>query len=477
MRRELVILFLLIAAGIGLLGCAGRQHAEVQTATVPAKSIERHIEVERLVEGSQAEKLGIQPGDVIVKYNGKKIETGSDLQAAIGALASSEAKLVVRRGSELIEMTVKPGKIGVYMRTVGKINKMPDAKIIEGIEPLTYESGEVISFIGCIRRVLAHYGEQHNYMYLMGISGTAFRIHFWGGWCPSSADPGCGFNCSAALLRALGRKSEEYFMNTQFKEMPGALDETQMRQKIIEGIDKGVPVIAIDIVQVPEWGIITGYQNNKQDFFCRSYFDDGMEDYNIAEKTPWIAMTIGEKGEALSGEEAVRQSLAIAQKVGRTEKFDNYYSGTAALETWIAALENEASYATAAPGEPTSNAPDSCGANAWIYETFQANRAVAAEFMRTYAGVFGKVSNAALELAGIYENQAKLLEAGAENVVSPYMGDGRQWTQELRNKEAATLKEVLKLEHEALDLIETIMEVCEIEPYKDVTKPKEETTP
>ena len=86
------------------------------------------------------------------------------------------------------------------------------------------------------------------------------------------------------------------------------------------------------------------------------------------------------------------------------------------------------------------------------------------------------MNNAVLELAGIYEKQAKLLEAGAENIVSPYMGDAREWTQELRNKEAATLKDALKLEHEALDLIETIMELCEIQPYKDVAKPKEETT-
>ncbi len=476
MRSRLVVLMLSVAFAIGLCGCAGMHHEEAQVVKVPAKSIERHIEVEKLVVGSQAEGLGILPGDVILEYDGAEIETVSDLKKAIAAATAPEVKLVVRRGDKVIEMTAKPGKIGVYLRTVAKVHRMPDAKIIEGIEPLSWDSGEIISFIGCVRRVLAHYGEQHNYMYLMGISGAAFRIHFWGGWCPSSADPGCGFNCSAALLRALGRKSEEHFMKTQFHEMPGALDAEQMKQKITESIGKGVPVVAIDIVHVPEWGIITGYQNNKQDFLCRSYFDYGMEDYNIAEKTPWIALTIGEKGEALSGEEAVRQSLALAHHVGVTEKFDNYFSGTAALKAWIAALENEASFATVALAE-TKPEEDPCGANAWIYETFRASKPVAAEFVRTYAGVFGQMNNAALELASIYDEQAKLLEAGTESVVFPYMGDAKEWTQELRNKQAATLKEVLKLEREALELIETIMEVCEIEPYKEPDKPQEEPAP
>jgi len=465
MRKKLTILLILSVVAIGLCGCAGMHHDEAQTTQVPAKSNERHVEIERLVEGSQAEELGILPGDVIAKYDGKSIETMSDLQTAIGAATTPEVELIIKREDEVIEIKAKSGKLGVFLKAVAKVNRMPDAKIIEGIEPLSWESEEMISFIACVRRVLAHYGEQHNYMYLMGISGMAFRIHFFDGWCPSSPDPGCGFNCSEVLLRTLGRESEEYFAESPFEKMPGALTKTEMRQKIIEGIERGAPVIAIDIVQVPEWGIITGYQNSKQDFFCRSYFDFGMDDYNIAEKTPWIAITIGEKGESLSGEEAVRQSLAIAQMVGRTEKFENYFSGTAGLEAWIAALENEASFATIALAEARPEDVPTL-ANAWIYGTFRADRSVAAEFLRTYAGVFGKMQSATQELACIYDKQVELLKAGAEHVVCPYMGDRREWTQELRDKEAAVLKEVLTLEREALELIETIMEVCEIEPYK-----------
>ena len=190
------------------------------------------------------------------------------------------------------------------------------------------------------------------------------------------------------MLRALGRASEVYEGKTEFHKPPDALDEQQIREKIIQAIDNGRPVIAIDVVHVPEWGIITGYQNNKQDFFCRSYFDGEMEDYNIAEKVPWVIQTISEKGDALSDVEAVRQSIAIAHHVGVTEKFDNYYSGLSALDYWIAELENEASFATIS----TEAAGERGGANAWIYERFQSDRAVAAEFLKTYAGAFGKIA-------------------------------------------------------------------------------------
>ncbi len=464
MRRGLLVLLALIVIAGALCACAGKHIQQAQLSGTEAKSVEREIHVERLVEGSQAQRLGIAPGDVIVEYDGKRVETPVDLKEAIAVASRPEIKLIIRRGEKLIDMTVQPGKLGIYLKMIALVHRMPDAKVIEGIEPLSWESGEMISFVASVRRVLAHYGEQYDYKYLMGISGTAFRIQFFDGWCPSSPDPGCGFSCADVLLRTLGRRSENYFMKTAFQNVPNGLDEEQMRQKIIESINKGLPVVAIDIVNVPEWGIITGYQNNKQDFFCRSYFDYGMTDYNIAEKTPWIAMTIGEKGESLSGEAAVRQSLAVANKVGTTEKFDGYFAGPAALKAWIAALENEASFATISAKTPTED--DRCSTNAWIYETFEANRAVASDFLKTYAGVFGKMRDATLRLAGIYDKQVALLRAGKENVVSPFTGDMRPWTQELRDKEAATLKAVLTLENEAIGLIGTIVEVCEIPPYK-----------
>ena len=80
-------------------------------------------------------------------------------------------------------------------------------------------------------------------------------------------------------------------------------------------------------------------------------------------------------------------------------------------------------------------------------------------------------------IVNVRVDSVELLKGGSEHIVCPYMGDSREWTRELRNKEAAVLKEVLTLEREALELIETIMEVCEIEPYKAPDRPREARAP
>ncbi|MBN1592596.1 MAG: PDZ domain-containing protein, partial [Candidatus Coatesbacteria bacterium] len=363
-----VAVLLTFVMAIGLWGCAGKHHEESQAMELPKKSIERYIEVSSVAEGTQAEAIGIQAGDILLKYDGKELGTISDLHEAIKAATGDDVIIVVKRDGNPISLSAKPGKIGVMLKTVAEVHRMPDAKIIEGIDPLSWESEETISYIACVRRVLAHYGEQYEYMYLMGISGAAFRLHFFGGWCSSSPDPTCGFDCSKAVYEALGRKTEHHFMNHDNFEMPDALTEPEMRQKITEAIDRDIPVIAIDIVQIPEWGIITGYQNDKQDLFCRSYFDPEMEDYNVVEKMPWVTVMIGEKGEALSGEEAVKQSLAIAQYLGRAEKFDQYYSGIAGFEQWIASLEEMSAPMEAAAPRSMDDIMNAMQANAWIYE-------------------------------------------------------------------------------------------------------------
>jgi len=449
-----------------LWGCAGNQVQETTAVTAPPKSIERYIEVEQLVPRSQADSKGLKPGDVILMYDGKPIESLFDLHTAIEAAGGkADIGLVIRRGEEKIDITLAPGRIGVSLKTVTKVHRMPDAKIIEGIEPLSMESNELSSFIACARRVLAHFGEQHNYNYLMGISGSAFRLQVHEQLCPSSPDPGVGLNCTKPLLKALGREVEWFEMIGENSVDPKALTEDEMRQQIIKSIDRGLPVIGIDIVYVPEWGIITGYQNGKRDFFCRSCFDGEMNDYNIAEKTPWVAAVLGEKSESLSGEEAVRQSLAIAYKAGTTKKFDTYYSGPSALEHWIDFLGNEASIASIS----TQEHDNILLGNHWIYQRFIADRGEAVKFLRTYAGVFGCMRESVLRLADIYAQQVELLKEGEENIPSPFTGNYEAWTQEMRNKQAEVLKKVLPLEHKAIALIEVIMEGLGIEPYQDAS--------
>jgi len=73
---------------------------------------------------SQAKTLGVEPGDVIVSYNGEKIMTQAALRKQIKAARDAgveEIPMVLRRGEETIEIQLKPGKIGI--RSAEKYNE------------------------------------------------------------------------------------------------------------------------------------------------------------------------------------------------------------------------------------------------------------------------------------------------------------------------------------------------------------------
>ena len=457
-RLAAIVAVAIVASG---LGCAVRHSEPIEE---PPVSVQRQVVVTSVVPGSQAESLGIVPGDVILSYNGKKVTTEWGLTLAIQKLGKRpSASLVVLRDGKQLNFTVKPGKLGVVVTTRSKINRLADARTIDGIAPLSWQTGEMCSWVASVRRVLAHLGEQYDYKYLMGISGCAFRIQFFQSWCPSSPDPTCGFRCDQMLFSALGRDYNYYLLAGKGHEEPDTLSRDQLAEKIVKSIDAGIPVVAIDIVKVPEWGIITGYQNHKKDFFCRSYFDH-TEGYNIAEKFPWSILIIGKKGEALSGEEAVRRSIAIAEKMYRTERVGMYFCGPRAIREWILALKDQESFETLAPQDFQMR----CLANSWIYQRFYSDRFTASDFLNDYAGAFGGMRPVVLQLAKLYHDEAAKLLQNESLVPSPYGPQPQpQWTPQLREDEAQVLEAVLEMELKAQELIEQIMQGCGIEALPD----------
>ena len=117
-------------------------------------------------------------------------------------------------------------------------------------------------------------------------------------------------------------------------------------------INKNQPVLAIDLVEVPEWGIITGFK--RSDLYCRTYYD-GIDknydkhhppEYNIAQKIPWGLFTVKKVGEPLDRKKSIKQSLTWVLKhwsVGKIEESSDgfYANGINAYETWIEQLQDE----------------------------------------------------------------------------------------------------------------------------------------
>ncbi|MDR3537467.1 MAG: hypothetical protein P4L71_13300 [Acetobacteraceae bacterium] len=77
--------------------------------------VERRIVITRIIPGSQAEKIGVLPGDVVETYAGQNILAERELRRLITHLTQGERRLVVWRGTQHTEFAVSPGLLGIYM--------------------------------------------------------------------------------------------------------------------------------------------------------------------------------------------------------------------------------------------------------------------------------------------------------------------------------------------------------------------------
>lgn len=326
---------------------------------------------------------------------------------------------------------------------------MGETTVIGGVERLQWGQGMENTFIGSLTVVMKSLGEDVTYDYLMGVSGAAFRFHFaTPEWCPSSPDATCGFNCADPALAALGYDIRFIHAMEDSPEAPALL------QAVVDSIDAGHPVLAIDLKAVPDWGIITGYENGGKKLLCRTYYDES-EDYAVADKWPWVVAIIGEKGEPLPRTEALRRSLELAVKLAHTESYDEYASGFAGLERWIVDLEDDARFADTEATPEFSNDH----INAWIYYSLMHSRQAAARYLRSILAELPlDAAGHVLSAAETYEEAALTLEQNRQYAPFKWeLPEGASWDADMRQAEVAALREVLRLERRAVEKMEAAL--------------------
>jgi hypothetical protein len=291
------------------------------------------LEVSRVIAGGAAEKAGITPGDVLVSYDGRPAGSIVELNALKGQVKTESIDVVFRRGEKTISARLARGPLGVYFSKYAyDITPDPDAKIIPGIAALNWSTGKENSFMAALEAVLQHLGGNDDYPFLCGVSGASFRLHFHDTWCPSSIDPSCGYDATQQALLVTGLTCQYYEVSSDGKNKP------QIVKAIMAAIDSGMPVLAIDLIQTPEWGIITGYQKNGQELFCRTYFD-GRKGYELAKKFPFVVLVPKRLQKTTDRLKDYRLSFRIPVENLTTETYGAYYSGLAALDRWISRLK------------------------------------------------------------------------------------------------------------------------------------------
>jgi hypothetical protein len=90
----------------------------------PVKPTGRVV-VNKVLENSQAQRLGVQVGDVITTYNQIPINAAAELITATGVPGDGPRTLVVGRAGQTLTFPVQPGKIGVGLDEVAATTSTP----------------------------------------------------------------------------------------------------------------------------------------------------------------------------------------------------------------------------------------------------------------------------------------------------------------------------------------------------------------
>lgn len=400
------------------------------------------LEVTGVMPGGACERAGIQADDILLSYDAKDIHSQAELAALKTAATTDSVEVTVKRGESVFTRRLPKGSLGVYLAEIlPDLALDPDARVIPGVTRLRWGTDRENTFMGALEAVLKQAGVDADYTFLCGVSGAAFRTHFFDTWCPSSPDPGCGYNATGPALEACGWTAESREVASDGKNKP------QVTQAIIAQIDSGRPVLAIDLIETPEWGVITGYQKAGQEFICRTYFDK-RRGYELARKYPFVVMFPRRYGPMSDKPASYRASYRFVLENLRAEKYGEYYSGLAAFDRWLKRLQEDDF--TKLDSTKLSNVVQ---ANYWIMARISYDRKTAQDYLARVAQAIPADKPMLDSLSGIYAREVELIDPAFPEIPCPgTVVKPEQWTAEMKAKEVAVLTQARALEAQALEV-------------------------
>jgi hypothetical protein len=430
--------------------------AQGSTAGEPQKEI-RGLKITSFTENSSLQNAGAQAGDIVTHYCGVRLLSMEHLIDLRDKWEKDTAEVSLMRGSEAIVLRVPRGLLGAFMKEIVPEHPVEtDAVIIEGIGRLGWGIGMENSFFGCVTLLEEKYGMKLSYNDILGLSGYGFRLHFFKGFCPSSPDATCGRDLGSEVLAALGYEFEVFAHADTAKCDKCGKDEIDCQKKQVLGkikasIDKGFPVVAIDLIETAEWGVITGYQKGGAELFCRTYFDQ-TEGYEIAQKFPWVVYCINGKKQ-VDIKEQYKKSLLAAREMYSKKNYGPYTSGSNALKTWRKTLLDEKFYAKM----DGKQLYETMHANWWIYYSLAEARDINRQYLEANADKFGIDAAVVKKLAVLMGEESDLLKKGFDHVPSPWENENASvWTPAVRKEQAGVLTELLKFEDQINGILKKI---------------------
>ncbi|MBN2208883.1 MAG: sigma-70 family RNA polymerase sigma factor [Candidatus Coatesbacteria bacterium] len=223
-----------------------------------------------------------------------------------------------------------------------KLPKEFAMKVLEGITELSYHKWDC-TFCGSLFACMEYLKEPVTYDFVMGVSGSAFKLVWNRKWCPSNNSLGIfGEEPIRRAFRALGYNYEH--LSRHEREVPAE----ELRSAVIASIEKKRPVIAHNVDAFPEAGVVAGYDEDGDALLGRSFILGGKGDYyrkSDWQENIWDTITIGDKVGGPSRRTILKESLEWAIKLARTpDMLPDRACGLAAYDFWANELLNDGNF-------------------------------------------------------------------------------------------------------------------------------------
>ena len=307
----------------------------------------------------------------------------------------------------------------------------------------------------------------------MGASGAAFRVQMMvePSWCPSAACAPCGYDCIPGAMAVTGYRLTWIDTQRDGKWLGDGVEKAL--QAVPTSVDRGVPVI----LDGKESGLIVGYRADGR-LVVRPYehTEDGYKDTEVfgpagalpesladtvaANDWAWGVGVIEPADLPMDRREAVANSLRLAVKLAKTERFGKYLSGFAALEHWIDGLLDNSRF----DALTEDNWFPMAHGNGFCYPCLWSGRLSAEKYLREVADNYeDPVRSRLVELAGLYQRMHQTLSRTKPEFdciwsLQPWMlKSPGNWTHAIRQKESDLLREMLTIERQAISKIQDVL--------------------
>ena len=256
------------------------------------------------------------------------------------------------------------GKLGFSIRKIKIFNPITINVTIQGgfdmsrklinnvpIHQLQYpEQGQNYVFNGCMKFLMECMGEdeQYDYWFFSMVSGDSFVQVFRADKTRANA---CFSDTSKFDYELIKRVFDSIGYNfTYISAEEWQKDKQKCKLKLMEYIDKGIPVIGKGFNYTDESGnelptdevsCIIGYENDGECFYRLPEEATNLIPFTLDDPIPYIFVFIEEKKTALPIAEVYKNALLNAPKLMQTPPDGNIFFGNDAFNKWAEMLEGD----------------------------------------------------------------------------------------------------------------------------------------